>query len=331
MTKLFAMADFLRVDGAGWPQAREHSLRIFRALQALRTGLRSDEAELVDWDLHAGSQVDGGRILGENGVSQVDAGWAQIYHRRTLYGPTWNALVRRLAVGIVVGFELPPVVKSALSERGIRWIDLSPSNLRFLDDQAFLCETNEPGLHLKLSRLAIPENKIWAAAASRCLASKMPKVRDPSGGREIPPTANVGLLCLQVINDRSRISDARFIALEEYSQKIQAWARKLDVVFLKPHPLEQRKNEVEFVQSILRRSIVVDGSVYDLMTTYRGSLCALSSSVLDECRFFGWTSEVLLGSIFSLEDQRGNSCVRGLGYHLITESALIESNFLSLL
>ncbi len=326
LRNLSVTADFLRTDTVGWPEVRNHGLRVCRVLQSLQRGRGHPDPELIDWDLRLDCRVHGGRILIENGVAQTADGWAAIYERQILRGATWRFLANELIDSVVIGFEMAPVIKSALSEYGIAWVDLCPSSLRFVTQRTLFCETNAPEIDGWLARSAFPGATVWSAAARRIATTNRVELWNPKLGRKVPNGSEIGVLCLQVPRDRSRIAGGKFASIADYEVELKAWASRFETVVIKPHPLGQDSEEV-WMATALPNAISFDGNIYDLLASYKGSVCALSSSVLEECRYFSWEADPLIGSIFD----RSHAFTRGLGYHLVAEDAVFDMTFLEAL
>ena len=207
----------------------------------------------------------------------ADESWARLYDLTADALPA--ALTARLEQvfggALVVGFEMPPVLRAWLSKEGLPWINLAVHPVRFLPDLLWSVSTNDDGMQEALAAFAFATKRIEQEVSKR--RRRAPRVLAPAGA---------AIVIGQVGHDRSRIAKGRFWTAEDFAAEIDRWSagRRLCV---KPHPLG-KDDSADEAWLRARGAQVVDDNVYDLLAADGDHIfAALSSSVLTEAKWFG--------------------------------------------
>jgi hypothetical protein len=233
------------------------------------------------------NQADDGRamitdwygLLGH--TSSVEA-WAATYGE-TASPALIDALAPDYARALVVGFELSPLMRSALDGLGVSWIDVELSPIRFLDDLALslrgswrMEERPQPGL--------VTADQVAEAVA---------RLRTRLGGD--PAAAACSGACVflaQTPRDRTLLKDGGFFPDTE---AVEGVAQALDGrrLVLKPHPLATDNPLLGALQQRFDAHIT-EANIYALLAAASDvRLLTISSSTAIEARCFGHNAHML--------------------------------------
>jgi len=182
---------------------------------------------------------------------------------------------------LVIGFELSPLMRSALDSIGAPWVDIGVSPIRFLDDLALSFEFSWP---------AVP---VHAGLVSRHhLQEAVARLR--ARHRDDPAAADLGGACVflaQTQNDRTLIKDGGFFRDEEAIERV---AQALDgrTLVLKAHPLAPSNPILAALQQRFGAR-TTEASIYTILAAATGvQFLTISSSAAIEARHFGHTAEM---------------------------------------
>jgi hypothetical protein len=204
------------------------------------------------------------------------------------YGATAPpALVAALAPdyerALVVGFELSPLMCSALDRLGVPWADMELSPLRFLGDLALSLRCSWPVARSHHPGLATPAQVAEAVAGLRA------RYRDD------PAAVACNGACVflaQTRNDRTLITDGGFFPDGEAVAGV-AKALAGRRLVLKPHPLQADNPLLDALQEQLGGS-VTDANIYALLAAASDvRFLTISSSAAIEARHFGHSAQML--------------------------------------
>lgn len=131
---------------------------------------------------------------------------------------------------LIIGFELPTVLKRLFDRRNIPYIELIFHPLRFADDLAFGFMSNIPDVMDKAAELTTPDGYFKSVAALH----KANAIRRYS--ETFFTGDHAGLIAGQMDIDRSLLQDGALKSLEDYEEQIAALFAAHDEVFYKPHP-----------------------------------------------------------------------------------------------
>jgi hypothetical protein len=211
----------------------------------------------------------------QDGSPTLD-GWASVFWQK----PT-DRLVNAIADGcknaLVVGFEMPPVMVTAMDAADVPWVSVSISPLRFLPDWA---------LHVRASRHFDPNSITDVVVTTDDIAAAVAHVSRwyrPSNIKE--PTH---VFFAQTLHDRSVIRGHRFCGIEDLA----------DVVtpdFVKPHPWEP---DSPILRHLLARGArIMSEETYALLANPHVEVVTFSSSVGREAQAFGRPVTILSPSV----------------------------------
>lgn len=167
-----------------------------------------------------------------------------------------------VSADLVIGFELPFYIRY----RPGRWVDVRRHVCRY------------PGEFYRIeSSLDLEELERF----NELLLYPVREDRDRWGG----------LLALQVHNDASLLlADGRFLGPWDFRDELEAWRATFetpdDPIEVLPHPLEPSSPWEPYLRGLLPRAVWTAPGIYPHLRRAR-SLCAISSSVLAEAKYFG--------------------------------------------
>ena len=195
--------------------------------------------------------------------------WRRNYFR--LSAPYRALLRRKVRQGsVMLGWEMSPGMKRWMEDNDVAYIDVRLSAMRFYDDLLLDLSTNRDWLDREITRrfarVTQPELMRTAQAAA---------VDDS----ETDTLVIVG----QVAGDSSLIGpDGREMTLSDFADRIAELSAQYRRVLYRPHPKGKPSSD-PIVQRLTRDT---EPSIYAHMAR-RASICAISSSTLDEAAAFG--------------------------------------------
>lgn len=237
--------------------------------------------------------------LGENDAlcaqyaADSDRTWAALYDAEDL--PIFEGTLERLLVNdLIVGFELPPVLKRVLNRAGKKYLSIYIHPTRFLRDLCFFATTNCSEINATLS--AFPNPELETSMQVRRLRALLSRLRAPAF--EIPN--GLPVLVGQTRYDAVLINQGRFWSLADFPTQLEASLKNFgDIIFLE-HPYQSQNGvSLEFLRSELGKTVVsFRTNAYGVIFSEADIPCVLSvsSSLGHEARFAGRRSEFLLSS-----------------------------------
>ncbi|WP_018437955.1 hypothetical protein [Paraburkholderia atlantica] len=245
--------------------------------------------------------------------------WAALYDGEDL--PVFGGTLGRLLVNdLIVGFELPPVLKRVLNRAGKKYLSIHIHPTRFLGDLCFFTTTNCTEISATLSAFPDPERE--SSTRARRLRALLSRRRAPAFG--IPN--GLPVLIGQTRHDAVLIDQGRFASLTDFRTQIEASLQNYgDVIFLE-HPYESQNGaSVEFLRSELGKSVIsLRTNAYGVIFSPADIPCVLtlSSSLGHEATFAGRPSEFLLSSPLDKFVVPGVDQSKGvaIGHGLLTDS-----------
>jgi hypothetical protein len=184
---------------------------------------------------------------------------------------------------LVIGFELSPLMRSALDRLGVPWIDMELSPLRFLSDLALSVRCSWPVDRSDHPGLIVPAQVAEAVAGQRAQ-----HLHDAAA------TACNGtcIFIAQTCYDRTLIRDGAFFPDGEAVQGVKEALDGRHLV-AKPHPLQPDNPLIGTLREELAAS-VTDANIYALLAAASDvRFVTISSSAAIEARHFGHSPRIL--------------------------------------
>lgn len=222
---------------------------------------------------------------------------------------------------LVIGFEIPPVMRRMLAGRGLDYISFHNHPLRFLKDLTFGAHTNAPKLRSSLEAIACEPLEIERQAAR--FSARFARL-DPIQAR-LP--VDCPLLFGQTNDDASLIFNGRLAHWRDFAQELNGELRNHSEIALVRHPHAQWQLEtIEFFRSTLGKTVIaIAGNSYQLIMSGHphSKVLTLSSSIGAEASFFGYKPR------FLLSDPREKFAVSGCDnpVQIMVDHRLLEPSF----
>lgn len=222
---------------------------------------------------------------------------------------------------LILGFEIPPVMRRGLAMRGFDYLSFHNHPLRFLRDLPFGVYSNAGAAVASLEAIACNPKEINRQVAR--FAARFARL-DPVQAR-LPEGCPV--LFGQTARDASLITSGVFAGWEDYVEALDDLLRNYTEVAFVRHPQAEWRNDViELLRSRLGKTVIaVSGNSYPLVMSGGsfGPMVTLSSSIGVEARAFGHDVRFLLA------DPCEKFSVRGLDNpsQIMLDHRLFEPDF----
>lgn len=260
-TPYIGLYDVARASRLGLPQARANYKTLERIVSNFGFQRRDELTAKEFWCANA---------LARSVYGSAFRTWRRNYFR--LAAPYRRLLARKTRGHDlpVVGWEMSPGMKRWLDAHGVAYLDVRLSAMRFYDDLLLDLSTNRAWLDREIAsrfvRVTRPEFMSVAQRAS---------VDDSE--------ADTLVLVGQVAGDSSLIrADGREMTLSDFSDRIAELSAQYARVLYRPHPKGAPARD-PILRGLPRDP---EASIYSHMAR-RASICAISSSALDEAAAFG--------------------------------------------
>lgn len=221
-----------------------------------------------------------------------DAAWAGRYDMSTLdLFP--DLLAKAADFDLVVGFELPPVLKRELQRRGLRYLSIHIHALRMLRDLCLGATTNDPAIAALLSGAAVPNAEVTRQAhrfRALCAFHQLPALAFPSG---------LPVLVGQTPRDSILIENGRFADWPDREDELAQALKDHDTCIFIEHPYRVDSHAIcEYLRCRHGKSVIAtnaNGYGVLLSTALIPTVLTLSSSLGVEAQAFGLSVSFLLG------------------------------------
>ena len=206
--------------------------------------------------------------------------WAYIFEGDNCFDELKQAVIEIFAGSIVVGYELPPYMKKAFDEGGVKYINMRVCPLRFLNDYMLDLQSNDPKIEKRWKAHEMPNSLAVAHACAEIGRSARifprEKVLEDSvvffGQTEI---------------DAALVYDGRLMTISDTHDYLRDLTAEHDRVYFKHHPHSKSIDLQNKWLSKIPRVEVIDANTYALLGHDNvRRVAAISSSVLDEAKYF---------------------------------------------
>lgn len=252
--------------------------------------------EMVQW----GEGFNTTEFYGLNNEVISVEGWGRLYNCEAPSLESALLVANTFRDSLVVGFELPKVLRNILSHFGIDWLNFAIHPVRCLDDLFLSCATSHPGIR---KALAVLEHPLDAHEASVYALQAM-YLRRPWPDLPRANTLFVG----QVEHDSSVLLDGEFTNIATYVKRNSELTRDLakwrDVLF-KPHPVQNYDCGIYDIGLPFRYIHATNANIYQLLSMpWIERIITVSSSVGVEARMFDKEVTWLKGPFTKLNDKK---------------------------
>lgn len=262
---------------ASHPANRRFLRRIFN-LPARRLGISCREV----FARSEGGELDVAAMMGALALPQGPAGWAKTCVA-DLTPLVDQGFMPKFSPGtLAIGWGMPPSLMRLLDQQGVSFLDIEIAPIRFASHLGFCARTNDRQIEAALSNWRIDEEILWNEATvlqgyfSRRGAAHLFD-RDMS----------VGLFCGQTAVDLALVRKGEIARPVDVIEEIQALARRVDLLVIKPHPYEPDLRHLAPLADRIPNVAWTDANIYALLCADNLRLvCGLSSGALHEASYF---------------------------------------------
>jgi hypothetical protein len=189
---------------------------------------------------------------------------------------------------LVIGYEMPAWLRRLVDARGVTWLDLRMSPLRFASDLYIAMTTNDPDLYARLHPHAASMDDIFAHA---CLMAAQVRLRHRHHAKVPADAVGPWVYIGQTEADASLIKpEGGFVRVAEHAHALRELVGTAPMLY-KPHPgagaFAQREHAQ--LQALLGRTVEGCGlETYEMIAAevpFR--FVGLSSGALQEAQWFG--------------------------------------------
>ena len=215
--------------------------------------------------------------------------WIRLYDYTQINVEAENYFSKYFENSIVIGFELPKIFKKIMERKNIFYIEFITHPIRFLDDIFFGIYSNHEKINEILSTLTLSDEDIYALANLRKAGLK----RKWDLGIE----DNSALIIGQTRVDRSLIEKGQLLVMNNYRDKLEEISKNHNKIYFKPHPYEARNKEVQSLLKDLKAEFINKNIYHLICQNAIDSVYAISSSVIEEAKYFGKKAEYLCDTV----------------------------------
>lgn len=226
------------------------------------------------------------------GLTGGERDWAAVY--RQLPAEAAAYLCAHVPDGaLVVGYELTPALRRALSAAGHAWLDIRLSPLRFASDLILALDSNDADLKARLLPHTLRLDQVFAEAALMAAQVRYRQRYDTEPG----PADGAWVWVGQTEADASLIDpQGHFVRLADHAATLRQAVGQAKVLY-QPHPLAPdfaAREQAELERVLGRRVSRCTADTYELLAGERPvSFIGLSSGVLQEAQWFGKPAVIL--------------------------------------
>lgn len=233
--------------------------------------------------------------------------WVKLFNKRP-NARELALLYQAFESSLVIGFELPEMLKMGLEELDIPYVDFTIHPVRFMDDLIFGLRTNIPGLEDGLRDWVVYDEEMHVAAGVALASlSRLPRIN------ECEDTDNIGLFACQTNDDKVLIKGGALTKAEDYLDEFAEMSSRHSKILVKPHPYAPQNNVVLALTRLFPNTEVIDANFYHLLSHEKIShVYSLTSSTSIEAAYFGKVGVHLGDYPYAFSDQNG------IGGHYLT-------------
>ncbi len=219
----------------------------------------------------------GYRMINEN-ISME--GWPRLFYHDDFSEEFLQQIWLNFRNSIVIAFELPELLKSALDRLNIPYIDIIIHPIRFLDDIVFGIRSNNREISQLLHSYLIPEESILIQAG--IVMASMNRLKR----LKIPGKA--ALFAGQTTDDKVLINNGKFHNVSDFLDELSKVADSYDTLIIKSHPYSLDPFEAISISRLFNNCITVADNFYYLMSHDNiEAVYSISSSTSIEAQYLG--------------------------------------------
>lgn len=217
---------------------------------------------------------------------------------------------------IIVGEEICGNTLKCFQEIGVDWINIWVHPVHYLDDILHAISSSNKDIFDRILSYKVPDHvfQLYADYLKVRLNRAIPELA-------IRNLASDSLLFFgQLPNDISVMKEGRPLSIKDFEEKLMAMAAQYEKIYYIHHPLMPEERKVELSGWLKKFSFIEELSgisTYHLLGSgkFRKAV-SISSSVLEEARYFGLETEYLYKPVFTIGNQFGTDMCSIFQSHL---------------
>lgn len=189
---------------------------------------------------------------------------------------------------LIIGYELSEETRAVLDAAGLIYVDVWLHPIRFMDDNFFAYRSNSQEIEEALARYHLGDDVFYLYADKLKIQSYMGWDRY-GGNLDKYLVPNAALFIGQTLTDKAVCRNGTMLNVLNFKDEFARLTSEHEHVYFSRHPLlvGSDDDQINFVTSFANASLI-DEPGYKLLTADAiTTVCAVSSSMVYESRFFG--------------------------------------------
>jgi hypothetical protein len=186
---------------------------------------------------------------------------------------------------LIIVYEASETFKTLLNKKGIQYIDIWLSPIRFCKDMMFEFYSNNSEIQKRLEFFQINDKKI------KKQAKVIKEQSEHIFNQKVELSDNSALIIGQVFFDKSVMKEDRFLTLIDFKNEIKEYSKEYEKIYFLKHPSMKEKdfskilNHFKDIKNLIYLNKV--NTYYLLSQKEIKAVIGISSSVLKEAKYFG--------------------------------------------
>ena len=207
-------------------------------------------------------------------------GWPKLFYHDDFSEEFLQQIWLNFRNSIVIAFELPELLKSALDRLDIPYIDIIIHPIRFLDDIVFGIRSNNHEISRLLHSYLVPEESILIQAG--IVMASMNRLK------RLKIQGKAALFAGQTTDDKVLINNGKFHNVSDFLDELGKVADSYDTLVIKSHPYSLDPFEAISISRLFNNCITVTDNFYYLMSHDNiEAVYSISSSTSIEAQYLG--------------------------------------------
>ncbi len=205
--------------------------------------------------------------------------WARLYDMASVNEKAEEYFLNCFKNSFVVGYELPKIFKSLMEKLEIDFIDFKIHPCRFSDDIFFGILSNNQSINKILKKHSLSENHLFAMAGiHKAAISRL---------EQLNIEKDFCLIVGQTPVDQSLIENGKVLNLSDFTKELKSIKDNNPNLYFKPHPYAAKDIKLNDMLSQLDAKVINDNIYQILCHENIKSIYSISSSVIEEAKYFG--------------------------------------------
>lgn len=202
---------------------------------------------------------------------------------------------------LVVGFEIPEIIKMGFEELDIPYVDFTIHPVRFMDDLIFGLRSNIADLGDGLRDWMVCDEEMHVAAGIALASlSRLPRIKECEG------SDNIALFACQTNDDKVLIRNGALTKAEDFLDEFAEMSSLHSKILVKPHPYAPQNNVALALTRLFPNTELIDANFYHLLSHDKVThVYSLTSSTSIEAAYFGKVGVHLGNYPYAFSDQNG--------------------------